>query len=145
MPRSSCEPCCNPGELSRHLPMYRDAHLQILCAIVDAIEASAGGCCPSQEIQVSYSETAFGAINNLGFTVVLPNANQLLLIKFYNQTNQPIVISFDNTNSALYLGPGHRDYLDFKSDSMDVRTDISAKYHTADGTSGLLIISAFYV
>lgn len=38
MPRPSCEPCCNPGELSRHEPMYKDAMLQILCLILEAVQ-----------------------------------------------------------------------------------------------------------
>lgn len=40
MARSSCDPCCNPTELSRSTEMYRSANLQILCQIRDALIAS---------------------------------------------------------------------------------------------------------
>lgn len=39
MPRPSCEPCCNPTELSRVQSSYRAAVLEILCSI----EANGGG------------------------------------------------------------------------------------------------------
>lgn len=54
MPRPSCEPCCNPGELSRHLPMYRDAHLQILCSILASVENIAPSVPQVPNIDSSY-------------------------------------------------------------------------------------------
>lgn len=36
MPRSSCNYCCNPGELARSIDTYRAAHLGILCNLLDA-------------------------------------------------------------------------------------------------------------
>lgn len=42
MSRSSCEPCCNPTELSRGKEMYQSATLQILCAVLDALEGGGG-------------------------------------------------------------------------------------------------------
>lgn len=40
MPRSSCEPCCNPTELSRSVDSYRSAVLLILCGIFGATDLS---------------------------------------------------------------------------------------------------------
>lgn len=50
MPRSSCEPCCNPTELARLESSFRDAALQILCAI----EANtSGGGAVSENVNVA--------------------------------------------------------------------------------------------
>ena len=38
MPRSSCDYCCNPGELSRKIDTYRAAHLGILCDMLEQLQ-----------------------------------------------------------------------------------------------------------
>lgn len=35
MPRSSCEPCCAPSELARHVDSYRQSVLLILCSLLE--------------------------------------------------------------------------------------------------------------
>lgn len=40
MPRSSCDFCCNPSELSRKIDTYRATHLEILCALLEQAQIS---------------------------------------------------------------------------------------------------------
>lgn len=40
MPRSSCDFCCNPNELARKIDTYREAHLNILCALLEQAQIS---------------------------------------------------------------------------------------------------------
>ncbi len=40
MPRSSCDYCCNPGELARKIETYRQAHLGILCDMLEQLQVS---------------------------------------------------------------------------------------------------------
>lgn len=40
MPRSSCDFCCNPSELSRKIDTYRATHLELLCLLLEQAQIS---------------------------------------------------------------------------------------------------------
>lgn len=66
MPRDSCNPCCNPTELSRGIEMYRSAVLQILCMIAGGIEELIPGNAP---VEVNIQDLVAVDFNN---QIVMP-------------------------------------------------------------------------
>lgn len=98
MPRPSCEPCCQPGQLARTTESFRDANLKILCEILGSIEgASAIGFS---------SNVAFGSVPGAFATSgAISESYRVLTIK--NKTDKTIEISLDGGVSiweTLYSG-----------------------------------------
>lgn len=72
MPRSSCNACCNSGELARANDSFKDAVLQILCAILGATGGStsdAGGT-PASATSVGVGPSVAATGGNLTAGVV---------------------------------------------------------------------------
>lgn len=137
MPRPSCDPCCNPGEMSRTKESFQASELIILCSILAAIEAGSEAI---SEAIWAYSATAAAALT-AAFTNVLTSSGNNRYFKFTNTTDQDIEISFDGTNVHIYLVSGEIHNLDIASNGMYESSNVFARY-VVDPSSGSLFVSA---
>lgn len=121
MPRSSCLPCCNPGELARTSLSYRSAVLEILCQILTASGGGGGGASTVDVASIAAGDNNIGNVdigsplptgtNTIGKAVItdgtsdatvrnLP-ANDALNVSIVDAAGNQIV-SFGGTGGTQY-------------------------------------------
>lgn len=99
MPRSSCEPCCQPQQLARSTDSYRAAVLQILCALIDAVE---------NQSAVSNTDTQATTITNTNETTIVTAAasefHDLLALTIANTSATAVRVDLrDDTAGTIIL------------------------------------------
>lgn len=85
---------------------------------------------------------AFGSIT-ASYTTALTNSARLKYLRFWNQTDAGVIISFNASTDHLFLAAGAVETIDLGMNGRDMQSNVSVKRLSGAPTTGNLYISAF--